>query len=77
MSLGRQIRETASPGSIIFLMELKDSETANVLARAADSAEIAAWSTAADVPTDWDAVQSAAEQWAELFREFLDANLKN
>lgn len=75
MSLGRQIRDVANPGSIIFLMELKDSETGNVLARAADSAEIPAWSTSADAPTDWDAVQAAAENWADLFRDFLDANL--
>jgi len=25
--------------------------------------------------TDWSSVQAAAERWADLFRQFLDANL--
>ncbi len=75
MSLGRHIRDVANPGSIIFLMELKDSETGNVLGRAVDGVEIPAWSSSPDVPSDWDAIEAAVENWAQLFREFLDANL--
>ncbi len=75
MSVGRQMRDFAKPGSIIFMMELKDSQSDEVLARAGDSAEIPAFSTSADVPTDWDAVELAAQRWARLFREFLDERL--
>lgn len=76
MSVGRQMRDFARPGSIIFMMELKDSMSGEVLARAGDSAEIPAFSTSSDVPTDWDAVEAAAQRWARLFRAFLDENLK-
>lgn len=76
MSVGRQMRDFAKPGSIIFMMELKDSMSGEVLARAGDSAAIPAFSTSSDVPTDWDAVEAAAQRWAKLFRAFLDENLK-
>jgi hypothetical protein len=76
MSVGREMRDFAKPGSIIFLMELKDSMSGTVLARAGDSAEIPAFSTSPDVLTDWDAVEAAAQRWALMFREFLDNNLK-
>ncbi len=76
MSVGREMRDFAKPGSIIFMMELKDSMTGAVLARAGDSAEIPAFSTSPDVLTDWDAVEAAAQRWAMMFREFLDDNLK-
>ena len=75
MSVGRRMRDFATPGSIIFMMELRDSVTDEVLARAGDSAEIPTFSTSADVPTDWDAVEVAANRWARLFREFLDERL--
>ena len=77
MSVGRQMRDFAKPGTILFMMELKDSVSGKILARAGDSAEIPTFSTSADMPTDWDAVELAAERWARLFREFLDENLEN
>ena len=76
MSVGREMRDFAKPGSIIFMMELKDSMSGEVLARAGDSAEIPTFSTSPDVLTDWDAVDAAAQRWARLFREFLDENLR-
>jgi hypothetical protein len=76
MSVGREMRDFAKPGSIIFMMELKDSMSGAVLARAGDSANIPAFSTSSDVLTDWDAVEAAAQRWAMMFREFLDDNLK-
>ena len=75
MSVGRHVRDVAEPGSIIFLMELKDSASDLVLARAADSADIPPFSADSDVPTDWEAVEVAAQRWAHMFREFLDENL--
>jgi len=56
-------------------MELVDSKSGEVLARAADSASLPAFGVGDDTITDWDAVQSAAERWAKLFRNFLDENL--
>lgn len=76
MLVGPQIRDFARPGRIIFLMEIKDSVSGEVLARAADSADLAILSGTPDVPTDWDALDLAAQRWASLFRDFLDDSLR-
>lgn len=75
--LRRDIKEIAAPGKLVFLMEMRDSESDRVLARAADSdnPDIPAFVTSADMETDWSRVEAAAERWAALFRNFLDANL--
>ena len=75
-SMRSVIRDLATAGSLVFLMELKDSETDQVLARAADSAKAPALGTSPDIETDWQAVDDAAAHWAQLFRDFLDQNLK-
>lgn len=69
------LRDMARPGSLVFLMELKDSQSGDVLARAADSAEAPTFATAAGTETDWPSVERAARHWATLFREVLDKNL--
>jgi hypothetical protein len=74
-SMRRDIRDLATAGSLVFLMELKDSQTGDVLARAADSARAPALGTGANGETDWQAVDEAAAHWASLFREFVDQNL--
>ena len=74
-SLRRDIRDIATAGSLVFLMEMRDSESGRVLARAADSARAPAFGTSQDSETDWQAVDEAAAHWAQLFRQFLDANL--
>jgi len=71
----RELEDIARPGALMFLMELKDSESGEILARAADSASAPSFSTSADTVTDWTAVEAAAERWARIFREFLDSNL--
>ena len=71
----RELRDVARPGALLFLMEMKDSTSGELLARAGDSAMAPAFSTSDESETDWDAVTEAAEHWAELFRQFLDANL--
>ena len=73
----RELREIARPGDIVFLMELKDSKSGKILARAADRASAPAFSTSQTSTTDWGAVEDAAARWARLFREFLDENLNN
>jgi hypothetical protein len=74
MAVRRELRDMTIPGSLVFLMELKDSRSGLVLGRAADSASAPAFSTSAETDTDWTAVESAAENWAGLFRQFLDEN---
>ncbi len=69
------IRDLATPGSILFLMEMRDSVSDRVLARAADSAKAPTISTAAGEETDWASMEDAAQHWAALFRTFLDENL--
>lgn len=71
----RDLREIAKPGSLIFLMELVDSESGQVLGRAADSAMVPAFAGRDSAETDWAAVELAAGHWADLFRQFLDENL--
>jgi len=74
-SMRREVRDVAKTGSLVFLMEMRDSQSDRVLARAADSAKAPTLGTGADVETDWQAVDEAAQHWAMLFREFLDRNL--
>ena len=55
-------------------MEMRDSQTDRVLARAADSAKAPTFSTAAGLETDWASIEDAAQHWAALFKTFLDEN---
>ena len=71
----RDIREIATPGSIVFLMEMRDSTTDRVLARAADSTKAPTFATASGLETDWGSIENAAQHWAALFKTFLDENL--
>ena len=75
MSLQADLRDIASQGELLFLMEMRDSETDAVLARAADSAQTPTFATAEGSTTDWTSVEDAAQHWATLFRQFLDQNL--
>ena len=70
----RELRDIVEPGALLFLMELKDSETGKILARAADSASAPAFSNSVS-GTDWTSVELAADRWAKLFRQFLEENL--
>ena len=75
MSLSREVRDIASNGELLFLMEMRDSESNTILARAADSAQTPTFASAEGNTTDWSSVESAAQHWAALFRQFLDNNL--
>ena len=74
-NLRAELRDVARPGELLFLMELRDSETHRVLGRAADSAATPAFASDENNATDWGSVEAAAERWASLFRGFLDNNL--
>ena len=65
----------AQPGTLVFMMELRDSSSGRVLARAADSTKNPRITSGGHATTDWDEVQSAADYWSALFRQFLDQNL--
>lgn len=67
-----QLGELVSAGSLTFLMELRDSQTGEVLARAGDQEKPP---EGTDDSTSWDEVDMAAARWATLFRNFLDSNL--
>lgn len=75
MAVRHELRDMARPGALVFLMEMKDSRSELVLARAADSAAAPAFATSSGSTTDWPEVEAAAAHWAELFRQFLDENL--
>ena len=75
ISLRSELRDMAAPGKILFLMELRDSESGYVLGRAADSARTPAIADEAGEVTDWASVEDAAAHWSMLFRQFLDENI--
>lgn len=75
MSVREELRDIASKGELLFLMEMRDSESDTVLARAADSAQTPTFATSDGMTTDWSSVEAAARNWAALFRQFLDQNL--
>lgn len=76
-NLRRDMRDAARPGALLFLMELRDSGTDRVLARAGDSDTAPRFASGENREPDWTAVESAAQRWAALFRAFLDQNLGN
>ena len=73
--LRREVQAIAKPGALLFLMELRDSESDRVLGRAADSAATPDFASSVSDVTDWGSVEAAAQHWAALFRRFLDQNL--
>ena len=67
-----KLRDIVAHGELTFLMEMSDSVSGQVLARAGDkSTDISAEHDEAD----WNDVRRAAEYWAGLFRNWLDASL--
>ena len=66
-NLQREVRDIARPGTLVFLMELADSETGRVLGRAADSSLNPEIGSDAIEGAEWDAVNGAATHWANLF----------
>lgn len=67
-----RLRDMVAHGELTFLMEMSDSLTGRVLARAGDkSSDI----SAEHGDANWDDVRRAAEYWASLFRSWLDESL--
>ena len=76
-----RLRSLVTEGQLSFFMELSDSKSGTVLARAGDRDRAEPEPTdspetirdSADVP--WPSVEAAAARWAAMFHEFLDENL--
>jgi hypothetical protein len=62
-------------GQLTFFMELADSQTGEVLVRAADKEKAPTQIAGAASDRDWSRTEAAADRWAQMFREFLDRNL--
>ena len=62
-------------GQLSFFMELTDSVSGEVLARAGDLEKEPDESMAGAEDASWLQVEAAAARWAGLFRDFLDENL--
>ncbi len=69
-----RLRELVTKGQLTFMMELRDSRTGRVLARAGETEDGASTSLSA-VDASWAEVDAAAQRWAGLFRSWLDENL--
>jgi hypothetical protein len=71
-----RLRALVANGELTFLMELSDSISGDVLARAADQEK---HENEACVPANcaagWRQAEASAAHWAQLFRDFLDKNL--
>lgn len=64
-----RLKDVVAHGELTFLMEMSDSISGQVLARAGDkSSDI----SAEHEDAGWEDVQLAAEYWAGLFRNWLD-----
>ena len=72
-STGR-LRQLITKGQLTFLMELHDSQSGRVLARAGETEDGSATSLT-EAEASWAEVDVAAQRWAELFRSWLDENL--
>jgi len=62
-------------GQLSFFMELTDSQTKEVLARAGDQDKPGTEIGSAATDSQWQQAEAAASRWAQMFREFLDENL--
>ena len=59
------------------MIEMRDSKSNSVLLRAADTEKAPQLDQPEDSVANSEEVLAAAEHWAQLFRNFLDANLIN
>ena len=69
MDVSGRLRDIVAHGELTFLMEMSDSVTGQVLARAGDKSTDISGSKG---DATWDDVRRAAEYWAGLFRNWLD-----
>jgi len=69
-----RLRQLVTKGQLTLLMELRDSVTGRVLARAGET-EQGDETSFTDEEASWEQVNQAAQRWAGMFRSFLDESL--
>lgn len=72
--IGGRLGPLIDAGRLTLIMELIDSNSGEVLGRAADEEKLEAATTATDAD-EWRQIEIAAQRWAIAFRGFLDTNL--
>jgi len=75
LPVGSPASDIVASGKLSFFMELTDSTTGEVLARAGDQEKTDSTISSVAAERDWGRVETAAQHWARLFRNFLDENL--
>jgi hypothetical protein len=74
--ISSDVNRILAPGKLTFMIEMKDSQSGDLLLREADTEKSPQIDLAEDGSADDSEVNAAAQHWAELFRNFLDTNLK-
>ena len=69
-----RLRQLVTKGQLTLLMELRDSVSGRVLARAGET-EQGDETSFTDEEASWEQVDEAAQRWAGMFRIFLDESL--
>jgi hypothetical protein len=69
-----RLQYLVTKGQLTFLMELRDSQSDRVLARAGET-EDGGTTSLTEAEASWAEVEVAAQRWAGLFRSWLDDNL--
>jgi hypothetical protein len=75
LPVGSPATGIVASGKLSFFMELTDSMTGEVLARAGDQEKTDSTISTVAAERDWNRVETAAQHWARLFKNFLDENL--
>jgi len=76
-NLSDDLNAILEAGKLTFLIEMRDSQSDNLLLRAADTQKSPQIDMPEDVSAPTDDVVAAADYWAQLFRNFLDQNLSS
>jgi hypothetical protein len=74
--ISRDVNRILEPGKLTFMIEMRDSATDTLLLRAADTEKSPQIDLVEDGSASVDEVNAAAQHWAQLFRNFLDTNLR-
>jgi len=69
-----RLSQLVTKGQLTLLMELRDSVSGRVLARAGET-EQGDETSFTDEEASWEQVNQAAQRWAGMFRSFLDESL--
>lgn len=74
--ISHDVNRILEPGKLTFMIEMRDSRSGNLLLRAADTEKSPRIDLAEGDSANANEVNAAAQHWAQLFRNFLDTNLR-